>query len=157
MKLNKIIGVSFGVLALVACNDKMDYKEYKQMVIDSEKGSLTNYPKILHAMMGMNGEAGECIDILKKNGVYDVSDALQYKTDNSIKSKFKFFPGLDQIGNDYSRLKGSIEELMEKALNDKKCVGFNTLGFFKNKVDNLGKSDYFGKSDGIYIKLNPSS
>lgn len=45
----------------------MDYKEYKQMVIDSEKGSLTDYPKILHAIMGMNGEAGECVDILKKH------------------------------------------------------------------------------------------
>lgn len=44
----------------------MDYKEYKQMVIKSEVGSLTDYPKVLHAMMGMNGEAGECIDILKK-------------------------------------------------------------------------------------------
>lgn len=45
----------------------MDYKEYKQMVIDTEKGSLEDYPKVLHAMMGMNGEAGECIDILKKH------------------------------------------------------------------------------------------
>ena len=45
----------------------MDYNEYKQMVIDSEKGSLTKYPKILHAIMGMNGEAGECVDILKKH------------------------------------------------------------------------------------------
>lgn len=45
----------------------MDYKEYKQIVIDSEKGSLTKYPKILHAIMGMNGEAGECVDILKKH------------------------------------------------------------------------------------------
>lgn len=44
----------------------MDYKEYKQMVIESENGSLTDYPKILHALMGMNGESGECIDILKK-------------------------------------------------------------------------------------------
>lgn len=45
----------------------MNYKEYKQMVIETEKGSLTKYPKILHAIMGMNGEAGECIDILKKH------------------------------------------------------------------------------------------
>ena len=45
----------------------MDYKEYKQMVIDSEKGSLTDYSKILHAIMGMNGESGECVDLLKKH------------------------------------------------------------------------------------------
>lgn len=45
----------------------MNYKEYRHMVIETEKGSLTDYPQILHAIMGMNGEAGECIDILKKH------------------------------------------------------------------------------------------
>ena len=44
----------------------MNYKEYQQIVIKSEKGSLETYPKILHAVMGMNGEAGECIDLIKK-------------------------------------------------------------------------------------------
>lgn len=45
----------------------MNYNEYMQIVIESEKGSLTKYPKVLHAIMGMNGEAGECVDILKKH------------------------------------------------------------------------------------------
>ena len=37
---------------------------------------------------------------------------------------------------------------------DKKCVAFNTLGFFKNKADvnTLKPSQYFGEEDGIYIK-----
>lgn len=45
----------------------MNYNEYKEVVINSEIGSLTTYPKSIHALMGMNGEAGECIDILKKH------------------------------------------------------------------------------------------
>jgi hypothetical protein len=44
----------------------MDYKEYREMVIKTEVGSLTKYPRVMHAIMGMNGEAGECVDILKK-------------------------------------------------------------------------------------------
>lgn len=44
----------------------MDYKEYGKMVVETERGSLTNYPRAVHAIMGMNGEAGECVDILKK-------------------------------------------------------------------------------------------
>lgn len=45
----------------------MNYYEYRQFVIETEIGSLSEYPKKLHAIMGMNGEAGECIDILKKH------------------------------------------------------------------------------------------
>lgn len=44
----------------------MNYEEYRKVVIKTENGSLTDYPKLLHAIMGINGEAGECIDLLKK-------------------------------------------------------------------------------------------
>ena len=49
--------------------------------------------------------------------------------------------------------KESVELNMRKALNDKNCMGFNTLGFFKNKIENLTPSQYFSKGDGIYIKI----
>jgi len=45
----------------------MNYYEYRQFVMETEIGSLSEYPKKLHAIMGMNGEAGECVDILKKH------------------------------------------------------------------------------------------
>ena len=41
-----------------------------------------------------------------------------------------------------------------KALKTPNCVAFNTLGFFKNKSDNLTTSPYFKDNDGIYIKKN---
>ena len=45
----------------------MNIHEYRELVLKSENGSLTEYPAELHAIMGMNGEAGECIDMIKKN------------------------------------------------------------------------------------------
>ena len=41
MKLNKIIGVGLGVLALASCNDKMDYKEYNAYDKDYVSSSMT--------------------------------------------------------------------------------------------------------------------
>jgi hypothetical protein len=38
------------------------------------------------------------------------------------------------------------------AANDKQCVAFNTLGFFKNNITNITSSRWFGEHDGIYIK-----
>jgi GR25 family glycosyltransferase involved in LPS biosynthesis len=94
---------------------------------------------------------GKYPDRLKKNGVFDITDALVYK--NDLSNYFKFFPDVDQIGNDIYVNKESVELNMRKALNDKNCMGFNTLGFFKNKIENLTPSQYFSKGDGIYIKI----
>jgi hypothetical protein len=65
-----------------------------------------------------------------------------------------FIPNEDQAGNDIYYHKLSIYECMKIAENDPYCVGFNTQGFFKNKITNLTKSKYFSTSDGIYIKKN---
>ena len=66
--------------------------------------------------------------------------------------KFDFIPNVDQIGNDLYYKPFLLNECMETALSDSKCVAFNTLGFFKNKVDKLSMSSYFKENDGIYIK-----
>ena len=65
---------------------------------------------------------------------------------------FIFIKNLDIIGNDIYRFNKPIEELFKIAISNKNCIGFNTLGFFKNKIDNLEKSNYFNNNDGIYIK-----
>jgi len=71
----------------------------------------------------------------------------------TIEDQFEFIPKLDQIGNDLYFQRGlSPSECMIKALKDINCVGFNTLGFFKNKIDTLTSSNYFGEKDGMYIK-----
>ena len=43
---------------------------------------------------------------------------------------------------------------MKIASRDENCAGFNTLGFFKNKIvlSELKKSIYFKPLDGIYVK-----
>jgi GR25 family glycosyltransferase involved in LPS biosynthesis len=76
-------------------------------------------------------------------------------TDSKIYDLFEFINKKDQINNDlYYCPNKSINELLIIAINDKNCVGFNTLGFFKNKIDinNLISSPYFKEKDGIYIK-----
>jgi hypothetical protein len=65
---------------------------------------------------------------------------------------FVFIKNLDQHGNDIYRYNNDINKLFEIAMNDNNCIGFNTLGFFKNKLDNLRESIYFNDNDGIYIK-----
>ena len=39
-----------------------------------------------------------------------------------------------------------------RSVEDKHCVAFNTLGFFKSDVINITKSVWFKDGDGIYIK-----
>ena len=71
----------------------------------------------------------------------------------TIEEQFDFIPQQDQIGHDLYFLKGlSLGEYMVKAIKDKNCVGFNTLGFFKHKIENLTSSQYFSAKDGIYLK-----
>jgi hypothetical protein len=66
--------------------------------------------------------------------------------------QFQFVPNLDHIGDDIEYCKGTLKEMLGKALKNPKCVAFNTLGFFKEKADSLTSSPYFKEKDGIYIK-----
>jgi hypothetical protein len=44
-----------------------------------------------------------------------------------------------------------------RAIDDKKCVAFNTLGFYKSEVIHITKSVWFNDHDGIYIKKEYAS
>ena len=71
----------------------------------------------------------------------------------TVEDQFIFIPMQDQIGDDiYFDRDLSLTDKMVKAIKDDKCVAFNTLGFFKSKVDKLTGSPYFGEKDGIYVK-----
>jgi GR25 family glycosyltransferase involved in LPS biosynthesis len=98
-------------------------------------------------------EAGKKIDSDIQT-IYDSLDFSNLKNNLDLKENFTFIQNLDQHGNDIYYHKKSLEEQMTITLKDDKCVGFNTLGFFKNKIDldNLKPSPYFGENDGIYIK-----
>ena len=71
---------------------------------------------------------------------------------SKIKDDFIFLPHLDQIGNDFHYNRTSLLEMKDRALKNNNCVAFNTLGYFKNKIDKLTSSKYFGSTDGIYVK-----
>jgi GR25 family glycosyltransferase involved in LPS biosynthesis/tetratricopeptide (TPR) repeat protein len=68
--------------------------------------------------------------------------------------QFDYVPKLDQMDHDIYFYRGSLQDMLIKALQNPECVAFNTLGFFKNKADTLVSSPYFKSTDGIYIKKN---
>ena len=45
----------------------MRVNEYQKAALRTESKAAKGYPRILQGLMGLNGEAGEAIDILKKN------------------------------------------------------------------------------------------
>lgn len=45
----------------------MTINEYQQEALRTESGMDKTYPRLLNGLMGLNGEAGECIDLLKKS------------------------------------------------------------------------------------------
>jgi len=71
---------------------------------------------------------------------------------NLLLDQFIFVPNMDQIGNDLYRYSATIEEQLIKALNDEKCIAFNTLGYFKYDIKHLNNSTAFTEKDGIFLK-----
>ena len=65
---------------------------------------------------------------------------------------FIYFPMGDQIGYDLYHKQNDLKNMVMRALDDKQCVAFNTLGFFKSSVTNITNSRWFKENDGIYIK-----
>ena len=47
--------------------ESMTINEYQQNALRTEAGGNNTYPRILNGLMGLNGESGEAIDILKKH------------------------------------------------------------------------------------------
>lgn len=45
----------------------MTINQYQTLALRTEKGMSKKYPRILNGLMGLCGESGECIDILKKH------------------------------------------------------------------------------------------
>ena len=101
-----------------------------------------------HIVFSEWNEAGtSCVD----TDIQTNYQALDFN--KTIEEQFDFMPQLDQMGNDLYYHRGlSLIDSMVKAIKDPNCIGFNTLGFFKNKIDNLTSSQYFREKDGIYIK-----
>ena len=68
---------------------------------------------------------------------------------------FSYIRKKDSVGNDHSfEHSRNIETMKKKCLENDEILGFNTLGFYKSKInDDLEASSYFKNIiDGIYIK-----
>jgi GR25 family glycosyltransferase involved in LPS biosynthesis len=74
-----------------------------------------------------------------------------------LKDNFVYIPGGDQIGCDLYHKQNNIKNMVLCAENDKQCIAFNTLGFFKSSITNITSSRWFGEGDGIYIKKEYAS
>ena len=70
----------------------------------------------------------------------------------NLKNKFLFIKKLDQINNDLFYHNDKLKNLLQIANDYPIIEGFNTLGFFKYKIDKLEPSNYFNDNQGIYIK-----
>ena len=69
--------------------------------------------------------------------------------------KFTYYPGLDYEGGDIIKT-DSLENCLQAALNNNRCMGYNTLGYLKHTVDlsNLTSNAYINISNGhgLYVK-----
>jgi len=79
-------------------------------------------------------------------------EQMDFSSIVDIKDNFVFVKGMDQGGCDILYHRGSVEECMDIAWKNEKCVCFNTLGFFKDKIEELKESPYFGENDGLWVK-----
>lgn len=73
----------------------------------------------------------------------------------TLYDNYDFYQELDSDGYDISHHPGlSFNKLKELANKTNDCVGFNTLGYLKHKINWPLKKLPFGKFHGIYIKKN---
>ena len=117
--------------------------------ISIEVSSYETQPQLSFSIWNENNKSIDS-DIQFNYKKFDFTKIVENKI--PIEEHFIFIPNLDQDGNDIYYNKKPVKECMEISLNDNNCVGFNTLCFFKNKLDKLTTSCYFGNKDGIYIK-----
>lgn len=83
-------------------------------------------------------------DIQKNQNFLDIysDENFQY-----IRNKDSKDDDIDYINNI------SIDEMKKKALDNLNCICFNSLGFFKSKLNDLTNTIYYNNvSDGLYIK-----
>jgi GR25 family glycosyltransferase involved in LPS biosynthesis len=97
-------------------------------------------------------EHGKHIDSDIQN-IYECIDFTNIIDDfKEIKERYIFIPNLDIIGNDIYYNNVPLADKFLISEKDSNCIGFNTLGFFKNNIDELHQSKYFKQGDGVYIK-----
>jgi len=69
---------------------------------------------------------------------------------------YLFVSNKDQINNDILfKPDATIDDMFKISYRDNNIHAFNTIGFFKNRIENLTVTDFYkSTTDGIYIKLD---
>ena len=127
------------------CNHGIDYV----MKIVPNLLCYESQPQLAYSIWNENG--ADIDTDIQNNGVcFNFSSITD---DIDLASQYIFVPNMDQYGHDiiYHHRK-TLQEYFILSETDKNCVGFNTLGYFKHKIENLTTSQVFGTGDGIYIK-----
>jgi hypothetical protein len=124
-------------------------KNNKNCIAFTTNGSLKNYINISN--LEHSDKYNTIIDLKKYINMHYIyfKEKLSFI---KIINNFLFIENMDYNGNDiYFNNNYSINEMINYANNNENIICFNTLGFFKNKIDinNLQKNNHHG----IYIKI----
>lgn len=103
-------------------------------------------PEIIHSEWYET--AGQNVD----TDIQKDAQGIDFSSVYNIADNFDFIAGKDHVGDDLFYKPMPLEQMMQLALYDQNCAGFNTLGFFKTKATKFQVSPYFKESDGIYVK-----
>lgn len=112
--------------------------------------NIDNYEVIPQLTFTSWNEGGKIID----SDIQNNYESIDFSVITKSLDQFIFIPDKDIIGHDISHANEDIYELANIAIENDKCIGFNTAGFFKDTITYLQESIYFKEGDGIYIKKN---
>lgn len=71
----------------------------------------------------------------------------------NILSGYKFYKNLDSFDHDIDFLGETIEEIGKKVNSNPNALAFNTIGYIKNKIDDLKTPNCFRNTErGLYVK-----
>lgn len=93
---------------------------------------------------------------------YNLNDEVQFgnklKENNYRFKDYTFHKNKDSFGYDIAHIPNkSIEELKKICDNNNKCIGFNTYGYLKHKIEPINKfidlPNVSYMNDGIYVKV----
>ncbi len=94
----------------------------------------------------------EWVQNISSNVDSDIQKNFKY-LDIYSDEDFEFFREMDVGDNDIFCVgRKSVKELKQIALSNPDIKCFNTLGFFKHSSGNIGKSQFMGKDDGVFIR-----
>ena len=128
---SKTRGIQRAIDYFMLDSQNVDYWESRPQLVFSDCVQNTN---------------GHCDSDIQKEAEYIIFN------ETNVADEYIFLQGIDQISNDINRVDApDTNVLLEIAANTSGCVGVNTFGYLKNKIEKLEKVPWFSDKDGIFI------